>query len=136
MLSVILPIYNEELGLEQFVADLLPYLGDDYEVIFVNDGSSDNSLNIITTLCAGNPQLKYINLSRNFGHQIAVSAGIDFAKGDRVVLIDSDGQDPPYMIPKMLDKMEEGFDVVYAKRIKRENESFLKKLLPVPFIKS
>jgi glycosyltransferase involved in cell wall biosynthesis len=135
MLSVILPIYNEELGLEQFVADLLPHLGDDYEVIFVNDGSSDNSLNIITTLCAGNPQLKYINLSRNFGHQIAVSAGIDFAKGDRVVLIDSDGQDPPYMIPKMLDKMEEDFDVVYAKRIKRENESFLKKTTASAFYK-
>jgi glycosyltransferase involved in cell wall biosynthesis len=135
MLSVILPIYNEELGLEQFVADLLPHLGDDYEVIFVNDGSSDNSLNIITTLCADNPQLKYINLSRNFGHQIAVSAGIDFAKGDRVVLIDSDGQDPPYMIPKMLDKMEEGFDVVYAKRIKRENESFLKKTTASAFYK-
>lgn len=135
MLSVILPIYNEELGLEQFVADLLPHLGDDYEVIFVNDGSSDNSLNNITTLCADNPQLKYINLSRNFGHQIAVSAGIDFAKGDRVVLIDSDGQDPPYMIPKMLDKMEEGFDVVYAKRIKRENESFLKKTTASAFYK-
>lgn len=135
MLSVILPIYNEELGLEQFVADLLPHLGADYEVLFVNDGSSDNSLHIIHKLCSENTQLKYINLSRNFGHQVAVSAGIDYAQGDLVVLIDSDGQDPPDMIPAMLNKMHEGFDVVYAKRIKRENESFLKKVTASTFYK-
>jgi glycosyltransferase involved in cell wall biosynthesis len=130
MISIILPVYNEEKGLTSFVESLqvdLEKLNQDVEVIMVNDGSSDNSLQIIKDLCQSYSNYKYVDLSRNFGHQIAVSAGIDFAKGDQVVLMDSDGQDPPSVIAEMLDKMEEGFDVVYAKRIKRQEESFIKK---------
>ena len=130
VISVILPIYNEELGLSSFVVLLQEHLekyGQDYEVIFINDGSTDNSLSLIRQLCLTDTSFNYINLSRNFGHQIAVSAGIDYAKGDQVILIDSDGQDPPELISEMLDKMNGGFDVVYAQRIKRKDESFLKK---------
>lgn len=130
MLSAILPIYNEEQGIEAFVAslcDVLKTCTSSFEIIFVNDGSSDKSLEVVKKICLTLPEAKYINLSRNFGHQIAVSAGIDYAIGDTILLIDSDGQDPPETVPSMLAKMEEGFDVVYAKRAKRANESFLKK---------
>ncbi|MGB0850730.1 MAG: glycosyltransferase family 2 protein, partial [Bacteroidia bacterium] len=108
---------------------------EEVEIIFVNDGSKDNSFSIIRDLCEANNNYKFINLSRNFGHQIAVSAGIDYAKGDKVILIDSDGQDPPEVIHQMLDKMNEGFDVVYAQRIKRSDESFMKKITAKFFYK-
>lgn len=130
MLSAILPIYNEEEGIDAFhtlLSDVLKKCTSSYEIIFVNDGSTDDSLAVLKTICAKNTEAKYINLSRNFGHQVAVSAGIDYAKGDIILLIDSDGQDPPEAVPQMLAKMEEGYDVVYAKRAKRTNESFLKK---------
>lgn len=130
LISVILPIYNEEEGLTIFVDSLrsvLDKLEEHYEIIFVNDGSRDSSLFIIKDLCSKHKEYKFINLSRNFGHQIAVSAGIDFASGDSVILIDSDGQDPPEVIPQLLTKMKEGYDVVYAQRVKRKNESVLKK---------
>jgi glycosyltransferase involved in cell wall biosynthesis len=138
MISIILPIYNEQDGLLSFMETLheeVVKLGEEYEIIFVNDGSKDNSLAIIKELCNANPNNKFINLSRNFGHQIAVSAGIDFAKGDKVVLMDSDGQDPPFVIAEMLAKMTNGFDVVYAKRIKREDEGAIKKLTASVFYK-
>ncbi len=138
MISIILPIYNEQDGLLSFMATLhkeVVKLGDEYEIIFVNDGSKDNSLTLIRELCNTNPNNKFVNLSRNFGHQIAVSAGIDFAKGDKVVLMDSDGQDPPFVIAEMLEKMADGFDVVYAKRIKREDEGAMKKLTASVFYK-
>jgi len=138
MISIILPIYNEQDGLLSFMETLheeVVKLGEEYEIIFVNDGSKDNSLAIIKELCNANPNNKFINLSRNFGHQIAVSAGIDFAKGDKVVLMDSDGQDPPFVIAEMLAKMTDGFDVVYAKRIKREDEGAIKKLTASVFYK-
>ncbi len=139
MISIVLPIYNEEKGLEDFIQSLKSELQklshEKFEVIFVNDGSGDNSLAIIKKLCAENAEFGYINLSRNFGHQIAISAGIDFAQGDKVVLMDSDGQDPPSVIGEMLAKMNEGFDVVYASRTKRENESALKKFTASVFYK-
>ncbi|MFB1004779.1 MAG: glycosyltransferase family 2 protein [Bacteroidia bacterium] len=130
MLSAILPIYNEEQGIEAFAATLIFELKKcttSFELIFVNDGSTDNSLEIIKKICQSTVEAKYINLSRNFGHQVAVSAGIDYAQGDCVLLIDSDGQDPPEAVASMLAKMQEGYDVVYAKRAKRADESFLKK---------
>ena len=130
MLSAILPIYNEEEGIEAFAATLISELKKcttSLELIFVNDGSTDNSLEIIKKICQSTVEAKYINLSRNFGHQVAVSAGIDYAQGDCVLLIDSDGQDPPEAVASMLAKMQEGYDVVYAKRAKRADESFLKK---------
>ena len=130
MLSAILPIYNEEHGIEAFAATLISELKKcttSFEIIFVNDGSTDHSLETIKEICQSTVEAKYINLSRNFGHQVAVSAGIDYAQGDSVLLIDSDGQDPPEAVASMLAKMQEGYDVVYAKRAKRADESFLKK---------
>ena len=139
MISVVLPIYNEEKGLRDFVAELKTELDkstEEYEILFVNDGSKDSSMQVIKSICKEHSNAKYINLSRNFGHQIAVSAGIDFAQGDKVVLIDSDGQDPPEVILPMLEKMAEGYDVVYAQRIKRANESFMKKMTAKFFYKT
>ena len=138
MISIVLPIYNEEAGLASFVSELsleLTKTSENAEVIFVNDGSKDNSLTLIKRLCEENKDFKYIDLSRNFGHQIAVSAGIDYAKGDKIMLIDSDGQDPPAVMHQMLAKIEEGYDVVYAQRIKRADESALKKLTAKFFYK-
>jgi glycosyltransferase involved in cell wall biosynthesis len=99
-----------------------------YEIIYVNDGSKDNSLPIIMGLSEENASVKYIDFSRNFGHQIAISAGLEHAVGERIVIMDGDGQDPPELIPALLIKSKEGFEVVYAKRKKRKGESFLKKL--------
>jgi dolichol-phosphate mannosyltransferase len=138
VISIVLPIYNEEAGLASFVSELsleLTKTSENAEVIFVNDGSKDNSLTLIKRLCEENKDFKYIDLSRNFGHQIAVSAGIDYAKGDKIMLIDSDGQDPPAVMHQMLAKIEEGYDVVYAQRIKRADESALKKLTAKFFYK-
>ena len=138
MVSIILPIFNEEKGLESFVKVLYDVIKDKlnkFEILLVNDGSSDESLTIIKSLSTDYSEIKYINLSRNFGHQIAVSAGLDFAKGEYVILMDSDGQDPPELIPDMINKINEGYDVIYAKRIKRADESFLKKQTATMFYK-
>ena len=130
-LSVIIPIYNEEMNLvpmnNRIIAALSP-LGIPYEIVYVNDGSKDNSLPIIMGLSEENASVKYIDFSRNFGHQIAISAGLEHAMGERIVIMDGDGQDPPEPIPELLKKSLEGFEVVYAKRKKRKGESFLKKL--------
>jgi polyisoprenyl-phosphate glycosyltransferase len=138
MISIILPIYNEQEGLAAFMQSLeneLTKLKEDVEVIFINDGSTDDSLVLIKNYCDSNNRYKYLDLSRNFGHQIAVTAGIDHALGDTIVLMDADGQDPPSVIPEMLIKMAEGYDVVYARRIKRQDESFLKKMTASFFYK-
>ncbi|GDX50448.1 glycosyl transferase [Bacteroidota bacterium] len=130
-LSVIIPIYNEEMNLvpmnNRIIAALLP-LQLHYEIVYVNDGSKDNSLPIIMGLSEENASVKYIDFSRNFGHQIAISAGLEHAVGERIVIMDGDGQDPPELIPALLTKSKEGFEVVYAKRKKRKGESFIKKL--------
>lgn len=130
-LSVIIPIYNEEMNLvpmnNRIIAALSP-LGIRYEIVYVNDGSKDNSLPIIMGLSEENSSVKFIDFSRNFGHQIAISAGLEHAVGERIVIMDGDGQDPPELIPDLLKKSVEGFEVVYAKRKKRKGESFLKKL--------
>ena len=138
MIPVVLPIYNEENGLKSFIVDLYAQMKDikqNFEIILVNDGSTDQSLELIQSLCSNHSELKFIGLSRNFGHQIAVSAGIDYASGDQVILMDADGQDPPELIPDLIVKMNEGFDVVYAKRTKRANESILKKWTASTFYK-
>ncbi len=129
LLSIIVPIYNEELNialLYQRLKTILVSMPLSYEFIFVNDGSKDQSLNLIKDISKKDFTVKYINFSRNFGHQIAVSAGIDTCKGDAVVIIDADLQDPPELIKDMYEKYKLGFEVVYAKRKKREGESFLK----------
>ncbi|MBR9860257.1 glycosyltransferase family 2 protein [bacterium] len=130
MISVVLPVYNEAESLSLFVAqlrDVLVEIGEPYEIVLVNDGSKDHSFKVILDICESDPNSKFVNLSRNFGHQIAISAGVDFASGDAIVLMDSDGQDPPAEIKNLYKKLKEGYDVVYAKRISRGKEGFIKK---------
>lgn len=131
-LSIIVPVYNEFLILDELAKRLIdavtPVVGDDFEIIMVNDGSRDESLLKLRQLSAQYPPLNFINFSRNFGHQIAVAAGLDHCKGKMVVIIDGDLQDPPELIPELIAKYEEGYEVVYARRNKREGETFFKKV--------
>jgi dolichol-phosphate mannosyltransferase len=130
-LSVIVPIYNEEKNLPILYDRLTEVcnkcVGNDYEILFVNDGSRDASETIMLELAASDKHVKYVFFSRNFGHQQAVSAGLDYARGEYCVIMDGDLQDPPELIPEMRQKASEGYDVVYARRKARKGESFFKK---------
>jgi dolichol-phosphate mannosyltransferase len=124
--SVIIPVFNEETNVEKLYSRLTAIMQSiipETELIFVNDGSRDQTLRLVKQLASADTRVKYINLSRNFGHQIAVSAGLDVCKGNRIIIIDADLQDPPELIPEMVKKMEEGYEVVYARRRKRKGES-------------
>lgn len=131
-LSIIIPIYNEEaniVALHRRLDALVKTMKlSTYEFIFINDGSRDRSIQLVKGLAETDKAVKYIDFSRNFGHQIAVTAGLDHAKGDRIAIIDADLQDPPELIIEMFAKMDEGFEVVYAKRRRRSGESFMKLL--------
>ncbi len=130
-LSIIIPIYNEELNIGSLYNRLKPIVNKinvSYELIFVNDGSSDKSIFLIKQLAATDNTIRYIDFSRNFGHQIAVTAGIDLSKGEAVAIIDADLQDPPELIEVLYHKMKEGFDVVYAKRRSRKDKNVFKKM--------
>lgn len=128
-LSVVIPIFNEEPNIELLyhrlrqVLETIPY---SWDLIFVNDGSKDASGNIVKQLREKDKRVKYIEFARNFGHQIAVTAGINHASGDMVVIIDADLQDPPELIADMVQKWEQGYEVVYAKRKKRKGETWFK----------
>jgi len=129
-LSIIAPIYNEESNIPDLYKRLLAVVSQlqiSYELIFINDGSKDRSMESIRKLAAENNAVKFINFSRNFGHQIAVTAGLDYCRGKQIVIIDADLQDPPELILEMKKKLEDGFDVVYARRKSRQGETFLKK---------
>ena len=129
LLSVIVPVYNEEMVIMEMhsrLTNVLDSYGIDYEIVFVNDGSQDGTLGIVKQLCNQDKRIKLISFSRNFGHQIAITAGMDKASGQAVVIIDADLQDPPELIIKMLEKWKEGYHVVYATRKKREGESLFK----------
>ncbi len=129
LISIIIPVLNEEENIPILYERIGKNLkGFKYEIIFVNDGSDDRSEEIIEKIIVKDKNIKLINLSRNFGHQIAISCGIDHAIGDAAIIIDADLQDPPEVIPKMIKKWQEGFDVVYAVRKAREGESIFKKL--------
>lgn len=127
--SVVAPVYNEEGILEKFyerVADTMNDLGEAWELILVNDGSSDSSLDIVRDLASRDSHVKYVNFARNFGHQTAVTAGIDYATGKAIILIDSDLQDPPEVIADLIAEWKNGFEVVYAVREERRGESWFK----------
>jgi glycosyltransferase involved in cell wall biosynthesis len=128
-LTVVIPVLNEELNVAPLYQRLKGALASlDYQLLFIDDGSTDGTLDAIREIRADDDAVKFISFSRNFGHQIAVTAGLDAAKGDAVVVIDADLQDPPELIPELYAKHQEGFDVVYAVRIKRKGEGILKRL--------
>jgi glycosyltransferase involved in cell wall biosynthesis len=127
--SIIAPVYNEEGNIDmlfQRVSEVMNTLEEPWELVLVNDGSHDQSLQLMRDLQAREPQVRVINFSRNFGHQIAVTAGLDYADGQAVILIDADLQDPPEVIPEMIQEWKQGNDVVYAIRETREGESWFK----------
>ncbi len=128
-LSIVIPVFNEEKNIplmHQRIKNILQNTDVTYEIIFVNDGSIDNSLDVIKAFST-QPDIKYISFSRNFGHQVAVSAGLDYAVGNMIVIIDCDLQDPPELILKMIEKYTQGFKVVYARRISRKGETWFKR---------
>ncbi len=130
LLSIIIPFYNEHeviIECQSRIASAIDALDMRVEIIYINDGSTDNSLTLLTELIDTDPRIKILDLSRNFGKEIAMTAGLDAAQGDAVVVIDADLQDPPELIIDMVKAWREGFDVVYAKRTERKGESFLKK---------
>ena len=129
-ISIICPLYNEEDMVPVFLRRLigvLEELNKSFEIICVNDGSTDNTLAALQDAKKEHPQLRIINLSRNFGKEAALSAGLDFSRGELMIPIDADLQDPPELIKSMLSHWEEGFDVVLAKRVDRSTDSFLKR---------
>jgi len=128
--SLIVPIFNEEDNIPSLYKRLIAVMGeisDGYEIIFINDGSHDNSQSLLEAMHQKNERIKIINFSRNFGHQIAVSAGLNYCSGDKIAILDADLQDPPEILPKFFKALENGCDVVYAVR-KQRKEIFLKKI--------
>lgn len=129
-ISIVAPAYNEQEVLGEFhrrVTEVMASLGCQYEIVLVNDGSRDNTLALMYALRERDPHISVVDLSRNFGKEIALSAGLDHTKGDVVVVLDSDLQDPPELIPQMLDIWREGYDVVYGMRTARDGETWFKK---------
>ena len=130
LLSLIVPVFNEEDVIDVSFARMdeamraLPY---DYEIIYVNDGSRDATMAHLRKIAAENPQVRVLSFSRNFGHQLAVTAGMDAARGDALVIIDVDLQDPPEVIAELVKAWENGADIAYGKRLKREGETIFKK---------
>lgn len=130
-LSVVVPVFNEEENLPELYRRLTAVLGtaaSSWEILFVDDGSRDRSWEIIRGLAEGDPHVRGLRFSRNFGHQMAFAAGLDHARGQAVVIMDADLQDPPELIPQLLAKHREGFEVVYAVRTARHGETFFKRL--------
>jgi glycosyltransferase involved in cell wall biosynthesis len=135
VLSLVLPIYNEEATIPELdrrlrglLADVGGGVGDAWEVIFVNDGSKDQSLPLLKELAAREPRYKVLSFSRNFGHQMAITAGLDRAEGEAVVVMDADLQDPPEVVHQMVSRWREGFDVVFAVRSRRHGETAFKRI--------
>jgi dolichol-phosphate mannosyltransferase len=134
--SFVLPVFNEEETLPELYSRLcsvLVGLDGSSELIFVDDGSVDGSRDFIVELKSSDPRVRLVPLSRNFGHQIAISAGIDHAQGDAVVIMDADLQDPPEFVPRMLEQWRRGYEVVYAVRERREGDPWLKRILAAGF---
>jgi len=128
-LSIIVPIFNEEQVIPELykrITAVMDEIGESWELVCINDGSSDRSAQMLVDLNKADPRVKLLELSRNFGHQLAITAGLDYAEGDAVVIIDADLQDPPEVIAEMLARWREGYEVVYAVRADRKGESFFK----------
>ena len=140
LVTILVPAYNEEDVLNMLYDRISQLMNSttnyDFEILFINDGSKDNTLNIMKELREHDKRVCYLNLSRNFGKEIAMIAGLDYAKGDAVIIIDADLQDPPELIPEMLKYWEEGYDDVYARRKSRRGESWLKKFTSKMYYKT
>jgi dolichol-phosphate mannosyltransferase len=137
--SIIVPVYNEELVIQvsyERLTKVMKEANESYELIFVNDGSKDNTIKLIEAIAEKDHQVKVINFSRNFGHQPAITAGMQYAIGKAIVVIDADLQDPPEVILKMIEKWKEGFDIVYGKRLERKGETFFKKVTAKSFYRT
>jgi glycosyltransferase involved in cell wall biosynthesis len=127
--SIIAPCYNEQDNLTELhhrMKDVMDQTGEPWELVLINDGSSDRTPELMRELHAVDPRVHYIDFARNFGHQIAVTAGLDYAQGDAVIIIDADLQDPPELILQMIDKWREGYEVIFAVRTERIGESWFK----------
>jgi len=128
--SIVVPVYNEEEVIHETyrrLTEVMRSTKEAYELLFVNDGSRDRTAEIIKEYSEQDPAVVLLDFARNFGHQIAITAGMDYARGEAVVVIDADLQDPPELILEMIEKWKQGFDVVYAKRTKRKGETYFKK---------
>lgn len=136
-ISILIPAYNEAAGLHHLYERLDKLSLDtphyDFEFLFVNDGSRDRTLEIIKQLTAKDQRISYVNLSRNFGKETAMIAGLDHVRGDATVIIDADLQDPPELVPEMISYWEQGYDDVYARRVSRAGETWLKKVTSAAF---
>ncbi len=129
-LSIVVPVYNEESGIQPFLDVVVPMLagiGEAFEILFVNDGSRDMTYQALHMACSADPRVRMIDLARNFGKEAALSAGLDFSKGDVVIPMDVDLQDPPELIPQFLAKWREGYDVVNGVRVDRSMDTTMKR---------
>lgn len=138
MISIVCPIYNETKSINNFVNEILKLTvirQSKYEIIFINDGSTDDSLSALLKIKKSNNNIRIISLSRNFGKEAALTAGLHFAKGDAVIPIDVDLQDPPEVIAQLISKWKEGFQIVLAKRVDRSKDNFLKRITANLFYK-
>lgn len=134
--SIVIPVYNEELVIGESYKRLTAVMEQtesDYELIFINDGSRDKTPELLNALSERDPHVKVLHFSRNFGHQTAVSAGMDYAAGQAVIIIDADLQDPPEVMLQMIEKWQQGYDVVYGKRLERKGETWFKKVTAKAF---
>lgn len=128
LVSYVLPVYNEEDGIRAFHAELVTALGErpelDFELVYVNDGSGDGSLTILKDLAKNDERVRVVDFARNFGHQIAITAGLDVARGDAVIVMDTDLQDPPRVSLELVDAWREGAEIVHARRRSRQDTAF------------
>jgi dolichol-phosphate mannosyltransferase len=134
--SLVIPVYNEESTIDELyrrVSAVMDSLDGDSELILINDGSRDRTLELLRELHDRDDRVVYLSLARNFGHQIAVTAGLNFVRGKAIIILDADLQDPPELIPEMLELWRDGYQVVYAQRTKRRRESFFKKFTAYAF---
>lgn len=129
--SLVIPVYNEEKSIPELyrrLSTVMDDLGESVELILVNDGSRDRTLLLLRELHQKDSRICYLSLARNFGHQIAVTAGLNFVRGQAIIILDADLQDPPELIPLLIEKWQEGYHVVYAQRTKRRKEGWFKRL--------
>ena len=139
VISLVVPVFNEEGVIDAFCARVIPTLeqiSPDWEIVFVNDGSRDGTVAAVARQHQAEPRIALVSLSRNFGKEIAMTAGLDAARGEAVVIIDVDLQDPPEVIPELVAKWREGNDVVFARRLEREGETLLKRLTAYGFYRA